>query len=46
VANFSDTLCHVIPQQTQTSAPADVLDKFTCLEGVAATGKPSGAKLV
>ena len=40
VANSSGTPNHVIPKQPRPSAPADVPDTFTCLEGAAATGKP------
>jgi crotonobetainyl-CoA:carnitine CoA-transferase CaiB-like acyl-CoA transferase len=35
----------LIPQLTRPSAPADVLQTFTCLGGVAATGKPLGADI-
>jgi hypothetical protein len=40
MANVTGTPNHVIPQPTRPPAPADVLDWFTRLEGMAATGKP------
>jgi hypothetical protein len=44
VANSSGTSNHVIPQAIRTSASADSFDTSTCLERVAATGKPLGAQ--